>query len=597
MAGRKIRARRAAMGALLLILVVTTALLLWAFAHPSDADGAVPLRTGWRARIEGEEDFTSIPSLGHYIRMPVGRALTMTRTMTERAAGASILIHLNYLRARIWIGDTLIYTNQDDPPGPDVGIRDALIPLPEDYLGQDLTVEVSSDDRGFSDLPDPILFGSAQALAAYQRGGAAGSVALMFPLLLSGLALMVFASATGAGWDGFWFGLSCALFSLWLPGHGASYLGALEPRQTGLVLLTTFCLCPAPLLWFVYLKCDRARRFALPLAAAYSAAAAGAVGAACLGLLAPPEASNLMIPVLLTAVVGALLLAAAEWLGGNPFFRMTAPAFLVLVIGGGLTMIDVPGYLMPRTALICGVLLLALLVWADILRAYLARRRLEVEQRQLLSMREHLACEQLEAADAQNSETWLLRHEIRHHLSALSMLHREEKFSEMGEYLAQLDAQEQALSPARYCEHPLINAILSKASRDCARHGVAFSCEAGVPSVVAIPDSDLGALLLNMLDNACEAARHAEGAEKWVSIQLQIRGKFLAIRCANSLSGGVQRDGERFTTTKKDARFHGYGILAMKRVAERNGGKLNIDYDDGRFSVKAILRLGDADAC
>ena len=75
-------------------------------------------------------------------------------------------------------------------------------------------------------------------------------------------------------------------------------------------------------------------------------------------------------------------------------------------------------------------------------------------------------------------------------------------------------------SPKTYTQHFAINAILQNSAAKAAAMGVAFHAQASIPAEVEIREEDLCALLLNMLDNALEAASQAEPKEVWCKLTL-----------------------------------------------------------------------------
>lgn len=66
------------------------------------------------------------------------------------------------------------------------------------------------------------------------------------------------------------------------------------------------------------------------------------------------------------------------------------------------------------------------------------------------------------------------------------------------------------------------------------------------------------------------------------------------IHVENPYVGAVfMRDGLP-VTTKKDERYHGFGTLSMKTVAEQYGGGLSIRAEDGIFVLDIVLSATEA---
>ena len=105
-----------------------------------------------------------------------------------------------------------------------------------------------------------------------------------------------------------------------------------------------------------------------------------------------------------------------------------------------------------------------------------------------------------------NREAAGLRHEWRGQLAALQLIAEEGDLTRLREKLGKLAGDLDRAVPRTYSGNLAIDAILQSAADQAERLGVAFRCHAVVPPELRIDEGDLCALLLNLLDNALEAA-------------------------------------------------------------------------------------------
>lgn len=188
----------------------------------------------------------------------------------------------------------------------------------------------------------------------------------------------------------------------------------------------------------------------------------------------------------------------------------------------------------------------------------------------------------------QNQRTDLMRHEWKNQVTALRLMLGEKKLDALGARLSELEGTLDHLSPKTYTQHFAINAILQNSAAKAAAMGVAFHAQASIPAEVEIREEDLCALLLNMLDNALEAASQAEPKEVWCKLTLS-QG-FLAIQCENTFSGELKRDGKgRLLSTKREE-GHGFGLSQMRAVAEKYHSVLDVSWEEGCFTVQTALK-------
>lgn len=141
---------------------------------------------------------------------------------------------------------------------------------------------------------------------------------------------------------------------------------------------------------------------------------------------------------------------------------------------------------------------------------------------------------------------------------------------------------------ARFTEHTAVNAILQHAAGRAKESGVSFEASVIIPASLPIPDEDICALLINMLDNALEgAARTPEGREKIIRFRMRVDGEFLPILCENTFDGRIEtgQNGE-LKTIKQDAASHGFGMAQMRAVAEKYDSVLSVSWTGEWFKVQ-----------
>lgn len=304
-----------------------------------------------------------------------------------------------------------------------------------------------------------------------------------------------------------------------------------------------------------------------------------------------------LIPLLL---LGYLLLnrkrGFLRWLGA---FSLCALALLALCAGASMLWGGAfSSYLREVGRQVSQGMYMELLTWAtrylvlasstlSVLGLVRALGQLQAETR-ALQVRQQLAVESYQNILEQNQRTDLMRHEWKNQVTALRLMLGEKKLDALGARLSELEGTLDHLSPKTYTQHFAINAILQNSAAKAAAMGVAFHAQASIPAEVEIREEDLCALLLNMLDNALEAASQAEPKEVWCKLTLS-QG-FLAIQCENTFSGALKRDEKgRLLSTKREE-GHGFGLSQMRAVAEKYHSVLDVSWEEGRFTVQTALK-------
>ena len=194
---------------------------------------------------------------------------------------------------------------------------------------------------------------------------------------------------------------------------------------------------------------------------------------------------------------------------------------------------------------------------------------------------------------ARNQQTAAMRHEWNNQLAALSLLQQAGDLDGLGHKLQELEGELARLATPTYTDQPAFDTILQNAAYRADRLGVTFQGQALVPGDLKLDEADLCALLLNMLDNALEAAARVPPPHpRTVTCKLKLVQGFLAVWCQNTYSGDLTlSDRGQILTSKADRDSHGFGLAQMRAVAAKYHSVLDIDYDGNTFTVQTALKL------
>ena len=191
------------------------------------------------------------------------------------------------------------------------------------------------------------------------------------------------------------------------------------------------------------------------------------------------------------------------------------------------------------------------------------------------------------------NETKRIRHEMSHHINAISTYLNENKTDEAKEYAISVGDKLNRLPALRYCDNLLLNAIVGKCLEQAKASDIKFEHKLNVKEKIGIEDSDLCVLVENMLDNALEACKMTSNSkERFIRININQDDNFIFISCVNTVNGSVTVDKRRdIVTSKEDIENHGYGISTMRLIAEKYNSILKIECTDEEFSVVTNLNL------
>lgn len=211
----------------------------------------------------------------------------------------------------------------------------------------------------------------------------------------------------------------------------------------------------------------------------------------------------------------------------------------------------------------------------------------------VLEAREYYAVENYRIIQQAEKETKELRHEMRHHTLMLREFIQSKQFDKAEDYIERVFKAEESLPIGKYSNNFVINAIVSRYMNSAKAEGIDTQCEIFVNEAVNIKDEDICVLLTNILENAVEACkRMTEDKTKYIRLKINADEQFFYVNCINSTDGLAKRSRNKgFKTSKENESLHGYGIIAIQRIARRYYGSVKTDITEESFSIQAILQM------
>lgn len=236
------------------------------------------------------------------------------------------------------------------------------------------------------------------------------------------------------------------------------------------------------------------------------------------------------------------------------YFGLAVAGSAVTLAAGYLVSLAVNGYLSTYLHSQVATLVEAgyydsLLYWFTIwltmvcavISAYVVMRSFALQQAeaQTLHLKNQLILDSYHAIKEKMRDSAALRHEMKHRVTAMDALYQKGDYSALGGILQEMKQQSDKIPQTQFTDNFTINAILQDAVSRAARADIAFDAVVHVPAELTIPEKDLCELLMNMLDNAIEAAGDVAGpAERFIRFHAKVKNGFLAVKCENAFSGG-----------------------------------------------------------
>ena len=214
-----------------------------------------------------------------------------------------------------------------------------------------------------------------------------------------------------------------------------------------------------------------------------------------------------------------------------------------------------------------------------------AQSRLEKDYlHKLLHMQKENYRVSAESVDMINRKYHDLKHQIQ-------LLRAEFSSEEKLQYLDEMEREIQSYEAQNKTGNKALDTILAAKSLRCQSLGISMTCVADGQELDFIKPTDLSVLFGNALDNAIESVEKLSAVEKrLIHVSVVKQKSFLRIRVENCYEGEI-RFSSGLPTTRKDARYHGYGMKSIQSIVEKYNGSMTVKAADGWFELRILLPI------
>lgn len=190
-----------------------------------------------------------------------------------------------------------------------------------------------------------------------------------------------------------------------------------------------------------------------------------------------------------------------------------------------------------------------------------------------------------------HKDVYRLRHDMGNHVAILENLLLQNEPQETEKYLSRLKKQLQEITPGPKSGNPVTDIILTEKGREAEEKGIDFQCDFHYPPGAEIDAFDVSVILNNALTNAIEGA--ADCANPYVHISSYVDKRAYIVRIKNSFDKKLEIVEETGLpeSTKIDKENHGYGMINIRKVAQKYLGDIEIEQDGQVFSLNIMLML------
>lgn len=180
------------------------------------------------------------------------------------------------------------------------------------------------------------------------------------------------------------------------------------------------------------------------------------------------------------------------------------------------------------------------------------------------------------------------RHDLRNHIQMMKSYAASGDLEAIRKYLDELDEDLSGVDTVIKTGNKMTDAILnSKISLAKSKH-ITVIADAHVPVSLTTSELDLCIIIGNLFDNAIEASMALPEEERMIRVYMDMKNTQLYMCFTNFTAGKkLNKVNGLFKTTKGSG--HGFGLVRIDTIVERNSGYLNRNSEDGAFTTEILL--------
>ena len=184
-----------------------------------------------------------------------------------------------------------------------------------------------------------------------------------------------------------------------------------------------------------------------------------------------------------------------------------------------------------------------------------------------------------------------LKHDIGNHIVVLENLLLKNEKDEFEKYLAELKVTCEDSMMEIKTGNPVTDIIIMQKQREAEEKGIDFKCNFMYPVKTNINAFDISVILGNALTNAIEGVE--ECVNPYISVSAYRKKNAYMLEVTNSIKNRVEIDTETGLpeTIKKDNSNHGFGLINIRKVAQKYYGDIDINQTETTFTLTVMLML------
>ncbi|SFD13100.1 sensor histidine kinase [Ruminococcus albus] len=184
-------------------------------------------------------------------------------------------------------------------------------------------------------------------------------------------------------------------------------------------------------------------------------------------------------------------------------------------------------------------------------------------------------------------ESSQLRHDFRQHILLINEYLKKGQTDKLTKYIAPL-VEHISQRHNTICQNQAVDAIANHYDEAARSQEVNVNWSIDLGEDLPVKESDMCAVMGNLVENAIRAASELEDNKRLVNVRIGLLNpKTMVISIYNAYCGKIELDKNALPITNKEG--HGIGLHSVQNIVKRYKGSMVIDTKNGIFNVSILM--------
>ena len=178
------------------------------------------------------------------------------------------------------------------------------------------------------------------------------------------------------------------------------------------------------------------------------------------------------------------------------------------------------------------------------------------------------------------------RHDMRHHFQTIAAFAQNGDSDAVLDYVGKSQERLDSIAPKRYCNHPILNAVLTNAAAQAEQIGIVTEIAVILPEELPVDALELSIVFANALENAIHAVQELPDGQRRIICKSVTRPRFM-MEISNPYAGEITFD--RRGIPLAEVPGHGIGTRSIVAFSEKYNALCLFRAEQGWFKLQIVI--------